>query len=97
MTTCTACGSRAPLCDECLESWLGHLRGTARARGMAWAQHVATTIPPPSRPWPAFEGRAAAIATRKVTDIAAGDERLLAALARECWADAARWWERQRT
>ncbi len=46
------------------------------------------------RPWPAFEGRAAALARTKVTDLAS-DPALVDRLARELAKWAARWWTRR--
>ncbi len=71
------------------------LRGVAMARGMAWAQRVAGKVRH-RPPWPAYEGKARRIALRLVTRLTT-DERLLERLARRCWADGQRWWERMRS
>jgi len=76
---------------------LSYLEGTARARGYAWADRVAATRPELlGQPWPPFEGRCAEIARRLVGDEGSDDAELHETLARACWEDAARRWERLR-
>lgn len=69
---------------------LDNLRGTAACRGEAWAESVARRCRR-DQPWPRTP-RAAAIARRKVEDLAR-DERLIELLAVEL----ARWAERRWT
>lgn len=95
MIACTTCGARPPLCDACVSATVAAMRGHARARGMSWAMAVAERVSPSSRPWPAYEGRAAAIARAKVADLAR-DERVLEEMAVEAYEDARRFWNRQR-
>jgi hypothetical protein len=57
--------------------------GTAGARGAHWGAGVARRIGS-SRPWPPFEGKARAIALRKVADLG-GDDVTREARARHCW------------
>jgi len=95
---CLTCGGEPALCDTCVDDKYAHMSGTAAARGYGWGQEVATKLGRSSKPlppWPEFEGKARAIAMRKVTDLT-DDERLLERLARACWADARRRYERLR-
>jgi len=95
---CLICGDEPPLCDACVDDKFSYMCGTAAARGYGWGQEVATKLGGRTNrlpPWPDFEGKARAIARRKVADLTA-DERLLERLARACWADARRRYERLR-
>jgi hypothetical protein len=85
---CSSCGSRAPLCDVCIEQRISWLAGAANLRGDRWAGDVATKVGT-AKPWPAFDGRCAAIARHKVEDLGAGEARLEERLARLCWEAAA--------
>lgn len=85
---------RTELCDTCLAGAWDNLRGVAACRGDVWAESVAArTKRSRLTPWPAHEGRAAAIARRKVADLT-GDPRLLDRLAAELARAAARCWSR---
>jgi hypothetical protein len=81
------------LCDRCLDDAFGTLKGTAACRGEAWARDVASKVSAARRrqAWPRSSPKAAAIALRKVEDLAR-DPRLLARLAVELEAWAARAW-----
>lgn len=68
-----------------------HLRGVAACRGEAWASSVAARRPGLRAAWPAYDGKAADLARRKVADLSR-DERLRDVLARICHAWAARRW-----
>jgi hypothetical protein len=57
--------------------------GTAGARGAHWAAEVIRRVGR-ARPWPPFEGKARAIALRKVADLG-GDVDVLEARALHCW------------
>jgi hypothetical protein len=59
--------------------------GTAGARGAHWAADVIRALGD-ARPssWPPFEGKARAIALRKVADLG-GDQATREARARHCW------------
>lgn len=57
--------------------------GTAGARGAHWAADVIRRVGR-ARPWPPFEGKARAIALRKVADLG-GDAVTREARARHCW------------
>jgi hypothetical protein len=84
------CPDRTKLCETCLAGSWDNLRGTAACRGELWADRVACSVPR-SRAWPAHEGKAAAIARRKVEDLTR-DDRLLEMLAAELARWAARRW-----
>jgi hypothetical protein len=74
---------RDALCERCLGAVVGQLRGVAACRGDAWAEAVAQLRPwLRGKPWP-YEGRTAAIAHGKVSDLGA-DPPLLDALGRGC-------------
>jgi len=80
------------LCDRCVDDGLAHLRGVAACRGERWALTVAARCPRlRGRPWPAYDGRAAELARRKVADLTR-DDRLRELLAVELAAWAARRW-----
>jgi hypothetical protein len=86
----TVCCPRDRLCDLCLAGAFDNLRGTAACRGEIWADRVSCSVPR-SRAWPAHEGKAAAIALRKVEDLTR-DDRRLEMLAAELARWAARRW-----
>ena len=83
---------RENLCQLCRQGLWDNLKGTAATRGEAWADHVARAVGR-DRPWPAFEGRCADIAKRKVADLAR-DPMLLEMLAAELWIWAGYRWRR---
>lgn len=86
------CGCpRDQLCDLCRAGLFDNLRGTAACRGERWADEVARVVPR-DRPWPAWNDRVAAIARRKVEDMAR-DERLLVLFAAELATWAAKRWD----
>ena len=88
------CGCpREHLCTRCSDDGFAQLRGVAACRGEVWAMDVARRAPAP-RPWPAFEGKAAALALGKVGDLTP-DPGLADRLARELAHWAARWWSRR--
>jgi len=73
-----------------VEDVADQLSGAARARGMRWAEAVHKKAPAP-RPWPAYDGRAADIARRKVAGLSTHD-LVLELLAQACWSEAGRRW-----
>lgn len=80
------------LCETCLAGRFDNLRGTAATRGECWAARVAKIVRGRrDRPWPRYDEKVAAIAKRKVEDLAR-DERLLGLLAAECASWAAKRW-----
>lgn len=81
---------RDRLCDLCFQGAWENLRGVAATRGEVWADDVARRVRT-RRPWPAYGGRTAAIARRKVADMTR-DPRLLEDLAIELASWAARRW-----
>lgn len=85
---------RDQLCPLCFDGSWQNLRGAAATRGEVWADQVAKVIDR-SRPWPAHEGRAAAIARSKVEDLSR-DPRLVEQLAAELARWAAKRWESRR-
>jgi len=67
--------------------------GTAGARGRHWAADVARAAPGRrGEPWPAYEGKARAIAHRKVADLG-GDEVTRESRAFHCWETAKDEWD----
>jgi len=73
-----------------------YLESTAWVRGRNWAGRVAAKVGT-AKPWPPYEGRAAAIARERVADLEpGGDERILDALARACHTAAAKRWNQLR-
>jgi len=80
-----------PRCDACFENALFQLRPMTRARGEDWARAVAAKHGL-GRPWPRYEGDAAAAARKRVVDLERRDERIVDALARDCHAWAAHQW-----
>lgn len=90
---CSACFPDR-LCDEHVKRQLEHLKGVARARGMLWAQDARKMGTDAPKTWPAYEGKCARLAKLKVSNLSR-DERVLEALAHECWHDAERWWSRR--
>jgi hypothetical protein len=61
---------------------------------MTWAQEVAAALPSSTNPWPPYEGKAAAIARRKVAGLSR-DARVTEALAVACWEHARSWGEKR--
>lgn len=91
MSVVCPCPSSA-LCALCRSRLLEQLSGAADARGYRWAMAVATKVSF-STPWPAFEGKCAEIARRKVVDLTS-DPILREHLAERAAAAAAGEWNR---
>lgn len=86
------CRATETLCQLCREGLFAQLRGAAACRGERWASTVGERKPMlRAKPWPAYEGRAAAIALRKVADLTR-DPKLREQLAVELATWAARRW-----
>lgn len=86
--------SRSTLCDRCVDDTFAQLRGVAAARGTMWADR-ARVQQPGRTAWPSWEA-AKGRARELVANIAGEDPRLIERLARCCWEDAARWYEKRR-
>src|SRR3569832_2842784 len=84
------CGNRSALCDRCLDDQRSQMCGVAACRGDNWAISVAARVARRD-PWPAYEGRARALARQKVDDLG-DDHRLRELLARTCYDQAVRRW-----
>jgi hypothetical protein len=89
-----SCDGGTPRCDACIEQALFWNAGTAALRGRRWASEVAAKVGT-AKTWPPFEGRAAEIARRRVTDIDS-DPGIREAFARRCHAAAAERWDELR-
>jgi hypothetical protein len=91
------CGCpRDQLCHACLKRALEGLGGVAQCRGERWADDVAQLRPDLlGQPWPALEGRALAIAVRRLADLT-GDYRVVEALLPSLQVGARRAWARRR-
>jgi hypothetical protein len=83
----------AELCAACLRRSIEQLRGGALAGGVTWARRVAQVLRGCERPWPAYEGKAAAVARRRQQH---EDSRLAEAQARAYYDGARAEWERLR-
>jgi hypothetical protein len=92
MSVVCNCPSNA-LCPPCRRRLLDQLSGAAASRGHQWAMAVAKKVSF-STPWPAFEGKCAEIARRKVSDLTS-DPTLLEQLAERTAAAAAYEWSDQ--
>lgn len=88
--SCPVCHDQGDRCDHCGGRALAPLAGTASVRGGHWAEHVVRELVSrwPLR-WPRSP-RALVIATRKVHDLAPGDDGLRVQLARLCLEAASR-------
>lgn len=84
--------SRTSLCDRCVDDTFAQLRGVAAARGTMWADRARAAGR--TMPWPSWDA-ARARAVEIVANIAGEDPRLLERLARCCFDEAARWFEKR--
>jgi hypothetical protein len=84
------------LCRTCLDRDVECLGGVAQRRGERWADDVAELRPDLlGRPWPPLEGKALAIAVRRLADLT-GDHRVVEALLPSLQIGAERAWGRRR-
>jgi hypothetical protein len=81
---------QSPRCQPCIDQTVMWIGGQARGIGDRWARWVAAKVGT-ERDWPAYEGKCADIARRKVASLSQ-DEGVLEALARRCHAQAAWRW-----
>lgn len=83
---------RDNLCPSCVNQALMWFSGMACSRGITWAESVARRDRSLlQRPWPAHEGRAAALARDKVADLSR-DPKVIERLAMELSERAAKRW-----
>lgn len=85
-----SCKSEA-LCPTCYDRLRFQVAGSANARGAWWAKSVAAKVSV-HQPWPAFDGKCAAIARSKAHDLSS-DPRLREEFAYVIYQAAVSTWE----